>query len=333
MSEVACPIDERELIESAVADNLSHWGLSPDVEVNLLNHSENATFLIRDGGSKSVLRVHRLGYHTREGIAAELDWIKSISEETPIRAALPIAGVNGEFIQTFSTAADERFAVLFEFLEGEEPSEEQDLVQSFSQLGRITAILHGHSKGWAPSSKVPRLVWDYEHAFGANAIWGDWRAGFGMTPEIVAQFESALAKIRQKLDDYGRDSEHFGLIHSDLRLANLLIHQGSVRVIDFDDCGHGWFMYDLASALSFIEHKDYVPDLVRAWIEGYGAVRPLTAAELSILPTMILFRRILLVAWMGSHNETNEAKALGEEFTHQTCDLISRYLDGHLFGS
>ncbi len=50
-----------------------------------------------------------------------------------------------------------------------------------------------------------------------------------------------------------RGRERFGLVHADIRLANLLVDGEHVRVIDFDDCGFSWFMYDFATTVSFIE--------------------------------------------------------------------------------
>ena len=49
-------------------------------------------------------------------------------------------------------------------------------------------------------------------------------------------------------------------------------------VIDFDDCGFGWYMYDLAAAVSFIEHDPRVPELIDAWARGYRTVLELPAA-------------------------------------------------------
>jgi hypothetical protein len=43
------------------------------------------------------------------------------------------------------------------------------------------------------------------------------------------------------MEKFGADHERFGLIHADLRLANLLVWQEKTRVIDFDDCGFGWW--------------------------------------------------------------------------------------------
>ena len=61
--------------------------------------------------------------------------------------------------------------------------------------------------------------------------------------------------IGRRLAAFGKGHDRFGLIHCDLRLANLLIDGKTVKVIDFDDCGFGWYMYDAATPISFYEHE------------------------------------------------------------------------------
>lgn len=320
------------LIDAAVSDNLHRWGIAPDARVTLLNHSENTTYRIDQGGRRHVLRVHRLGYHRREAIAMELDWVRAIARDTSIRTALPVAGRDGELIQDFATAAQPRHAVLFEFLDGEQPREDADLTASFERLGEITAVLHEHSRRWDRGRERPlRPVWDFEHTLGRSPIWGEWRRGIGVTGEVAALLQQAVDRIEQALRRYGRSPERFGLVHADLRLANLLLHGDEVGVIDFDDCGYSWYMYDLGSALSFIEHTPQVPALIDAWVRGYGKVRPLGEEELAMIPSFVMLRRILLVAWLGSHDETDLAKEIGREFTPQTCEMATRYLAGSLF--
>jgi Ser/Thr protein kinase RdoA (MazF antagonist) len=97
-------------------------------------------------------------------------------------------------------------------------------------------------------------------------------------------------------------------------------------VIDFDDCGHSWFIYDLAAALSFIETHPDVPALIDAWLTAYTRHRRLSRAEIAAIPSFILLRRLLLVAWIGSHADTAQARAMGLKFTTDTCSLADAYL-------
>ena len=136
-------------------------------------------------------------------------------------------------------------------------------------------------------------------------------------------------RLRDRLAAFGSGPERFGLIHADMRLANLLVDDGTVSVIDFDDCGFGWYMYDLGSSVSFIENYPAVPEMIDSWVGGYRSEEPLSAAEAAELPTFVLLRRLLLVAWIGSHSDTELAQSLGAEFTSVSCDLAEDYLSKH----
>ena len=111
-----------------------------------------------------------------------------------------------------------------------------------------------------------------------------------------------------------------------MRLANLLVNGPDVTVIDFDDCGLSWFMYDLGSSVSFIEDSPLIPDMTASWVDGYRTVASLSAEDEHELPTFIMFRRLLLVAWVGSHQDTATGQEMGPQFTAVSCDLAEKYL-------
>ena len=110
-----------------------------------------------------------------------------------------------------------------------------------------------------------------------------------------------------------------------MRLANLLVDGDRVTLIDFDDCGFGWFMYDLAASLSFIETSPQLASLKAGWIAGYEAVRPLSSDDLRIVDAMILLRRMALLAWIGSHAETGLARQHAGRFAVDTAALAEAW--------
>jgi Ser/Thr protein kinase RdoA (MazF antagonist) len=126
--------------------------------------------------------------------------------------------------------------------------------------------------------------------------------------------------------EFGTGPDRYGLVHADTRLANLLVDGGKVSVIDFDDSGFSWYLYDVGTSVSFFEHEPHVPGLIDAWLSGYRRVLELPAADEAEIWTFILYRRLLLVAWIGSHTAVDIARELGAGYTAASCDLAETYL-------
>ena len=129
--------------------------------------------------------------------------------------------------------------------------------------------MHRHARDMVPAAWFTRFHWDYAAAFGERARWGRWQDGVGVGPaerHVLARLDDVL---HARLTAFGHGPERYGLVHADTRLANLLVHAGSVSVIDFDDCGFSWYLYDLGASVSFFEHSPEVPGLVDSWLTGY----------------------------------------------------------------
>lgn len=318
----------RDSLGKLAANVALHYRFPPDSKITLLNHSENITFRIdHPNGDIGILRVHRDAYHTRQEIMSELSWLDALARDRVVQVALPRPSMDGQKVQQIHDHVHnvKRFAVMFEFVEGAEP-EVSDLPQAFVQLGEVTSKLHRHAKTWQRSPHFRRPVWGLEAFYGPTAIWGAWRAAPGLYNQECDVLTQAEELISSRIKSYGNGADRFGLIHADLRLANLLIHADSTRVIDFDDCGFGWHMYDLAAALSFLEDRAELPSLVQAWTQGYESIERLTVQDRDIIPAFILLRRMALLSWVGSHPDTELARACGSEFTERSLILADRYL-------
>jgi Ser/Thr protein kinase RdoA (MazF antagonist) len=311
---------------------LPAYALPATTEITLLNLSENATFVLRAPRETRILRIHRVGYSWPEEIRAELAWIEALRAARIVETAPPIAAANGETVLTLSSPAGHapRHAVAFAFLPGKEPDPAGDIAAWFTKLGELTARMHAHAKAWPRPAGFQRKTWDVPAMVGPDAHWGPWRAGIGLTERGAAVIERALARVTNTLGAYGTSPDRFGLIHADLRLANLLVDGEQLRVIDFDDCGFSWFLYDFAAAISFIEHEPIIPALRAAWVEGYRAAAPLSAEDDALLPSFVMLRRVMLTAWLASHAEVPLAQSIGASYTQGTIALAEAYLAGRL---
>lgn len=307
-------------------DALGFYGLSHTTPLMLLNVSENATFRVGEGDEARILRIHRPDYHSNQAIESELDWVAALRESQTVVTAACIPAEDGRrIVTTRSLDGRERNAVMFEFLPGREPAED-DLIPAFFELGAVTARLHQHSKAWERPAGFTRFRWDFDTSIGEQGHWGHWRNGMEVGPAESDLFSRTAARIQQRLADYGDGPDRFGLVHADLRLANLLIDGDSVSVIDFDDCGYSWYMYDFATAVSFIEDHPDIPRMQARWIDGYQSVASLAADDIDILSTLVMLRRLLLVAWIGGHSSTELAQSMGPDFTRISVTLAEEYL-------
>lgn len=317
-----------EQLRQGLSGLVAGWGLPASCTVRTLNISENATFKAVDpaSGKQIILRVHRPGYHQPDEIQSELDWIHDLRCEGVVATPTPLPMDDGSYIGSMVAAGDVRKVVAFEFMTGVEPEQGASIIPGFRELGAISARLHRHARAWRRPATFRRKTWNFETMLGSAPLWGDWREALGLTSEGKAILERASVELQKYLAAYGEGPERFGLIHADLRLANLLVDGDRLGVIDFDDCGFSWFVYDFASAVSFFEHEPIVADLQSAWVEGYRTVEPLSDADVAALPTFVFLRRFLLTAWVASHAETPTAQSLGAPFTTGTIELAEAFL-------
>ncbi|BDX29867.1 aminoglycoside phosphotransferase [Mycobacterium antarcticum] len=316
--------DDVEVAASALAE----YDLPPDSTLRLLNLSENATYAVQDAGTgaQSILRVHRKGYHQPDEIESELDWLDALRRNGDVTVPTVLPARDGRRMVTVDQNGIPRHVVHFEMVAGVEPDEETLTVADFHTLGQITAALHDHSTTWVRPAGFGRFSWDFQHSLGDRPRWGRWQDATGVGAAESATLSRAVALLERRLKEYGSGPEVFGLVHADLRLANLLVDGDDITVIDFDDCGFGWYYYDFGTAVSFFEDDPAVPEWQDAWVTGYRTRRPLPAADEAMLPTFVLLRRLLLLAWMGTHSHAEESQAISVTYATGSCELAERYL-------
>ncbi len=317
-------------LETLANEALAKWEVPEGATARLINVSENATYLVEaSGGYRSIMRVHRENYHSRRAIECELAWLDALGSSDVVATPGYYIGKDGYAIQECRVDGlpDPRFVDLFHFVEGDAPNESGDMTAGYEELGAIAASCHQHATQWDKPQPFERLTWDTDTVFGPTGTWGDWRDAPEVTQDVRAVLVQVESTIRSRLAAYGKAPERFNLIHADMRLANLLIGDTGTRLIDFDDCGYGWFMYDFAASISFIEDDPRIPGLRGAWIKGYRSVRTLSAEDEAEIDTFIMLRRMALLAWIGSHIEAPEPQELAPGFAATTARLGQAFLD------
>jgi Ser/Thr protein kinase RdoA (MazF antagonist) len=307
---------------------LAAYGREPDSPLRLLSLSENATYLV-DDGDPMVLRVHRPGYHSLDGIRSELQWMTALREQAGVLTPHLIPARDGRDVVPATVDGNTLHVDAVTFISGC-TAEEQPNVVGFDELGRITAAMHNHVQRWTAPDYFTRFSWDIDATLGSEARWGNWRHAPGLTSTDEAVVARAAAEVGRRLTEFGCGTDRFGLIHADLRMANLMVDpsdaSGRITVIDFDDCGWSWYLFDLAAVVSFIEDTPEAERMIADWLRGYREVRDIPGDHLEMIPTLVMLRRLMLTAWVASHADADAAIAFTDGFATGTARLAERYL-------
>lgn len=307
------------------------YGFGEEYDIKLFYQSENTTYMVKNKktGEKTVLRICKPGYHSMDELKGETEFINAIKNYSDIVMPEPVKGLDGEYVQVIN---DDYYCVLFSFIEGETPKQDNisELGNYFYKLGQVTAKMHKATIDSGISDKAVRPAWTPEKLFGKEAELGNYRECSEFTDTDLKMFDKAEELIYKRLDEYGKNKDNYGLVHSDCRLANLLVKDDKIAVIDFDDSGYCWYLNDYGSAFSFIEDSEYVPMLSENWINGYESVRKLSDNDKNEMDTFILIRRLLLQGFLHTHTESEAIKdGVHIDYWKGTLELAERYLENY----
>lgn len=308
---------------------LARFGFDADTACELLPVSENVAFKVRpEGRCPAVLRISGPDGHSIRARESELAWLAALRTESPVPVPTVHLSDDGTPLITVTHGPSglQYQACVFECVPGQHPAED-DYQAVMPHLGVITAHLHEHALHWERPAWFTRPTWDVEAAFGARPIWGRWQAGVEDRDEL-AQLTEVEDHVRQRLTRFGKGADRFGLIHADLRAANLLIDEDRCRVIDFDDCGFGWHLYDLATAMTFIEDHPRADELIASWLEAYRSVRPLPIEQEREIDSLLLYRRLLTIAFLGNKPDIDVTREMLPGLARSTCDWAEGILSG-----
>jgi Ser/Thr protein kinase RdoA (MazF antagonist) len=132
---------------------LTHYALSPDVELALCNVSENHTYRVQDpaGGAGFALRVHRPGYRSAQDIESELAWLDALDRDGVVQTPGVVAATDGRrVVQASAPGAGTRHVVVFDWVPGIAPDLDSGAAarEQFQTLGAISARMHRHARVW-----------------------------------------------------------------------------------------------------------------------------------------------------------------------------------------
>lgn len=301
-----------EDLHARAVEAMAAWSL-PEQAPRLLKHRENAVFEVRlANGARAALRLHRPGYHAEDALLSELQWMEDLRRHG-LATPEPIAAADGRLLISLDQAG--QFADLIDWMDGAPlgatgrplAHTRDELQRIFFAVGAEMARMHAIADRWRRPATFSRLSWDADGLLGERPVWGRFWDAAGLADpdrQFLADLRDAL---RERLAEIG-DGLDFGLVHADLVRENIFVGPSGVAFIDFDDCGFGWRLFDIATTLLRNRQEPDYASIESSLIEGYRSERALSDADLRQLPLFLLLRSLTYIGWIGDRPDLPDAE-------------------------
>ena len=246
----------------------------PSPRIEPIHNDWNCVFRVdAEDGSRHVLRVSLPGRRTPREVRGEMAWLAAIAAQGSVAVPAPLAARDGSLaVEARAEGVPEpRTCAVFGWVEGEQLAEEMT-EPNLEALGEVAARLHAQSVGFRPPAGMkvwdspypflePEVIFDNEHR---DVLGSAGRAAFDRAKAATLE---AIARLV--------DAEPPRMIHADLHEENAFVRpDGSIAVLDFDDCMLGWPVQDLGITVFELVGRADFERLEAALRRGYERVAP-----------------------------------------------------------
>ena len=276
----------------------------------LIKHRENAVFDVTLRGNVRVaLRLHRPGYKKQEEIESELWWTNALAEQG-FPVPVPVQNVDGNYLSEISP---EFIATVIKWVNGKpigtvDANQFKISKQIDFELGKVIGNLHNITEDLSFPDWFSRPSWGIEGLLGEYPNWGKFWEGEHLRSKEKEIFTIARDRAYSLLKQYEKEGAKTLLIHADVIGENVFQNDSGISLIDFDDCGYGFPIYDLATAtIQSLEDINY-QRRCNLILEGYDKVRSLKQVDTDLFPIFAMLRVLATSAWIVPRVSTNDPK-------------------------
>ncbi|MAM61281.1 MAG: homoserine kinase [Maritimibacter sp.] len=292
-------------------------------EHRLFAARENAVHQVRHAGATYALRLHRAGYRSDDELISELEMMEA-ARQAGLHVPAPIPSASGDVVHVVDGVQIDMLGWLSGAPLGKSdtPLDPTHTVALFNLIGRDMARLHAALDDWTPPAHFTRCAWDHAGLVGDLPVWGR----FWDNPTLDAEDRALFTRLR---DVAGADLARrapgldYGLIHADIVRENIMVDGDRIQLIDFDDAGFGFRLFDVATTLLKNMDAPEYDALKTALLDGYRALRPLDTDALDLF---LVLRAATYVGWIATRLEEDGATARNARFIATTRRLAHEYL-------
>ncbi|MGI9286770.1 MAG: phosphotransferase enzyme family protein, partial [Pseudomonadales bacterium] len=288
-----------ERLHTLAAVALQDWSIE-NADIRLLKHRENSVFaVVTPAGERFALRVHRHQYHSDAALRSELQWMAALND-AGVFTPQAIPSRDGSLFEVVQVDAvpEPRQCDLLTWVDGnplgsiEEGKGESaaELSAKYEIVGELAAQVHNQAASWELPQGFERHAWDVDGLVGENPFWGRFWELPALNGEQRELIQRARQHVAEVLTEFGLGSDRYSLIHADFLPENLMVNGSDIQLIDFDDSGFGWHLFEFATSLFFDLGEDHFDTVFDAMVRGYRKHRELPDAHLELMPVFFMAR-------------------------------------------
>lgn len=246
----------------------------PSPSVELITDDWNCVFRVDAAdGSRHVVRVSLPNRRTFDEVSGEMAWLAAIAAEGSVVVPVPLPARDGSLaVQARAEGVPEpRIVAVFGWIDGE-PLATAMTERNLETFGEVAARLHAQASGYQPAARMK--AWDSPYPFLEPEVLfaEEHRATLG--PAGAAPFERARAATLASIERLAA-AEPPRMVHADLHEENAFVRaDGSIAMLDFDDCMLGWPVQDLGITVFELAGREDFEPLEAALRRGYERVAP-----------------------------------------------------------
>ena len=249
-------------------------------------------------GRPLALRIRKTPGPCSAEVLSELVVLHEFNTRTGAIVPAPVAARDGRLFCTVPLADEIYLCVIFNWVPGVHVAADQITPAQMAAMSRAVAQLHNFSATFRPAADFARPAYDDEWFFGSKT----WSADPGfvalLSPDAIAYLQKANASIHDRLRNFPRNPDTFGLIHYDLHPGNFLFQENAAHMIDFDECGFGDYLFDLAHILfEFIDESRF-PEFRDLALTEYAVARSGAPVPASNLQLFLALQGIAYLNWL-----------------------------------
>jgi Ser/Thr protein kinase RdoA (MazF antagonist) len=287
-------------------------------------HAYNTTYSLQTpSAERFAMRINTNSHSTPAEVVTQQQWLRAIAQESAVLVPHVLATPEGEWCARVESDALERpvLVTVASWLPGPDVVE-PDLEQAIA-LGRTMAQLHAQARAWQLPQDAAMPVFD-------TPLFGD-EDLLDSAPGLTSEQRAVLTRTREITEVAYRRQYAGGPpiipLHADLHGGNLKWHEGQLAVFDFDDCGLGVPVLDLAISAYYI--RGSTPGAEEAMREGYAQLAPLPEVAQDEFEALVAARQLLLANAILL-SSTKEQREMAATYLPLSVERLRHWLEtGH----